>query len=95
MLIYGATVRGIERRKLLSLCSRERGALFQGLLCSLSIVVVSVGHFGCTSEGYGERETSFALLEREGGTFSGHTMLAACLSKVVVVFVGKQEAKME
>ena len=37
--------------------------------------------FGCknsgTSKGYGERETSLATLEREGGTFSGLAMLAS------------------
>ena len=72
-----APVRGIERGKLLSLCSRERGALFQGSLCS---PLKSGGFFGknvCTSKGYGERKTSLASLEKEGGTFSGLALLAS------------------
>ncbi len=46
-----ALVRGIEKGKLLSLSSRERGALFQGSLCS---PLKSGGFFGksvCTGWG--------------------------------------------
>ena len=66
-----APVRGMEKGKFLSLRSRERGALFQGSLCS---PLKSGGFFGknvCTSKGYGERETSLASLEREGALFQG------------------------
>ena len=44
-------------------------------------MLVFCGTFGCTSKGYAERETSLALLEREGSLFR------ACfthLSKVLV-----------
>ena len=40
----------------------------------------SGGFFGknvCTSKGYGERKTSLASLEKEGGTFSGLALLAS------------------
>ena len=47
-------------------------------------MVVSCGTFGCTGKGYLERETSLALLEREGGTFQ------ACFARLskVLVFCG-------
>ena len=62
-----APVRGMERG----------GHFFRACFACLSKVVV----FGCknsgTSKGYGEREISLATLEREGGTFSGLTLLAS------------------
>ena len=75
--ILGAPVRGMERGKLLSLCSRERESLFQGSLCSPFKSGGFCGNFGCTSKGYVERETSLASLEREGVAFSGLALLAS------------------
>ena len=49
---------------------RER-VVFQGTLCSPHKSDGFCGNFGCNSKGYGERETSFTLLEREGVAFSG------------------------
>ena len=59
---------------------RERGVFIQGLLCSPFKSVGFFGTFLCTRKGYVERETSLALLEREG------VLYRACfarLSKVV------------
>ncbi len=72
-----APVRGMERGKLLSLRSKERGALFQGSLCLPLKSGVFFGKSVCTSKGYGERETSLASLERGGGTLSGLILLAS------------------
>ena len=63
----------------------REGELIQGLLC----LPLKSGGFGyknvCTSKGYGLRETSLALLEREGNFFRAGF---ACLSKVVVLLAG-------
>ena len=63
--ILGAPVRGMERGKLLSLQSRERESLFRACFAHLSKVLVFCGNFGCTSKGYGERETSLPLHKRD------------------------------
>ena len=66
-----------------SLASLEReGALLQGSLC----LPLKSGGFGCNSigisKGYGERETSLAMLERERESlYRAHYV---CLSKVMV-----------
>merc|ERR1711911_388686 len=89
----------MEKGKLLSLCSRERRHFFRARFACLSKVVV----FGCksigTSKGYGERETSLATLEREGGTFSGFAMLASqkwwfLVAKVLAPVRGKERGKL-
>ena len=61
----------MKRGKLLSLRSRERESLFRDHYARLSKVVVFCGTFGCTSKGYAERETSLALLKREGVNLQG------------------------
>ena len=40
-------------------------------------MVVFCGTFECTGKGYVERETSLALLKREGGHFTGLVLLAS------------------
>ena len=53
------------------LCSRERRALYRARFAHLSKVVVFLGTFECTNEGYLERGTSLTSLKREEGTFQG------------------------
>ena len=71
MALLGAPVRGMQRGKLLLLCSRERESIYRAYYARLSKVVVFCGTFGCTSKGYVEREISLASLEREGVAFQG------------------------
>ena len=67
-----APVRGIEKGKVLSLHSRERGNFFRAHYAQLSKVAV----FGCknsgTSKGYGERKISLTMLERRGHFLRAH-----------------------
>ena len=74
---FGCTGKGYVGRELLLLRSRERRALNQGSLCSPLKSGVFFGTFECTGKGYVERGTSLALLEREGGTYSGLALLAS------------------
>ena len=91
LALLGAPARGMQRGKLLLLSSRKRESLYRAHFAHLSKVVVFCGTFGCTSKGYVERETSLALLKREGvregnfscfaqergSQFTGLTMLAS------------------
>ena len=63
---FVCTGKGYVEGELLSLCLRERGALFRARFARLSKVVVFCGTFGCTGEGYVEREL-LSLCSREGG----------------------------
>ena len=47
------------------------------MLCSPPKSGGFFGTFLCTCKGYVERETSLALLEREGGIYSGLALLAS------------------
>ena len=69
MALLCAPVRGMYTGKLLLCRSRERELLFRACYARLSKVVVFCGTFVCTSKGYVERETSLALLKKEGVTF--------------------------
>ena len=71
------TGKGYVERELLSLCSRERGYLFRARFAHLSKVLAFCGTFECTGKGFVERKTAVALLEWEGGTYSGLTLLAS------------------
>ena len=73
--LLGAPVRGMQRGKLLLLCSRERGSLFRARFAHLSKVLVFCGTFGCTSKGYVERKTYLASLKRERAVFQGSLCL--------------------
>ena len=76
---------GVWREGNLSRFTGERGgALFQGSLCSPLKSGGFVCKSICTGWGYGERETSLALLKRERGHFFRARF--ARLSKVVVLF---------
>ena len=60
-------------RKGTSLAWLERGGyLFRACFACLSKVVVFCGTFECTGKGYVERETSLALLEKEGDTTAAY-----------------------
>ena len=74
---FVCTGKGYVERELLSLRLRERWVLIQGSLSSPLKSGVFFGTFVCTGKGYVERETFLALLEREGGTYSGLALLAS------------------
>ena len=76
------TGKGYVERELLSLRSRERGVLIQGLLCSPLKSGGFFGTFECTGKGYVEREL-LSPRSRERGGYLFRARFAR-LSKVVV-----------
>ena len=81
MALLCALGKGYVGRELLSLRSRDRGLLFQGLLCSPLKSGGFFGTFVCTGKGYVEREL-LSLCSRERGYLFRARF--ARLSKVVV-----------